>query len=117
MAGTHRPLRAIYLCVRWESGSSASKAGAAMTTKEPTLPGLAGAETARILLASDIRNLVRSHAMLAPFDESNVASCTYDLTAGSKGLLVGVDQATEHPIRPDHSLRLEPGAYAGIISR
>lgn len=88
-----------------------------MPTTEPTLPGLGGAETARILLASDIRNLVRSHGMLAPFDEGNVASCTYDLTAGSKALLVGVDQATEHPIRPDHSLRLEPGAYAGIISR
>lgn len=85
--------------------------------KEPTLPGLGAVEGARILLAADIRDLVRSHALIAPFLDANLASCTYDLTAGAKALLVGVEQATEHAIRPDLSLRLEPGAYAGIISQ
>jgi deoxycytidine triphosphate deaminase len=75
-------------------------------------------EGSRILLAADIRNLVHSHGLIAPFDpEENLASTTYDLTAGAKALLVGVDHADERAIRPESALTLEPGAYVGIISR
>lgn len=72
-------------------------------------------EGSRILLAADIRNLVRSHGLIAPFyPEENLANATYDLTAGAKAVMTG---GVEHTIRPDSTLKLGAGEYAGIISR
>lgn len=68
----------------------------------------------RILLAANIRNLVRSHGLIAPFDEANLANTTYDLTAGAKAVVTG---GVEHTIRSDSTLKLGAGEYAGIISR
>ncbi len=71
-------------------------------------------EGSRILLAADIRNLVSSHGLLAPFDTENLASTTYDLTAGAKSVVTG---GVEHTIRADSTLKLGAGEYVGIISR
>jgi len=72
-------------------------------------------EGSRILLAADIRNLVRSYELIAPFEpEENLASSTYDLTAGAKAVVTG---GGEHTIRPDSTLKLGAGEYVGIISR
>lgn len=71
-------------------------------------------EGSRILLAADIRNLVRSHDLILPYDEENLAGSTYDLTAGTKAVVVG---GAERAIRPDSTLRLGAGEYVGIISR
>jgi deoxycytidine triphosphate deaminase len=84
-----------------------------MGMKEPPL--FSGAESSRILLAADIRNLVRSHGLIAPFEpDENLASSTYDLTAGAKAVVTG---GVEHTIRPDSTLKLGAGEYVGIISR
>lgn len=80
---------------------------------EPTLYN-ALLEGSRTLLAADIRNLVKSHDLLTPFDPDNLASTTYDLTAGAKAVVTG---GVEHTIRADSTLKLGAGEYVGIISR
>ena len=70
-------------------------------------------EGARILLASDIRNLVRSVRLIAPFVSNHLAPCAYDLSVGTKAVVAG--QGVEQDIR-ESALVLGPGAYAGFIS-
>ncbi len=71
-------------------------------------------EGSRILMAEDIRNLARSHDLIAPFVAENLAGSTYDLTAGAKAVVAG---GVEHTIRSDSTLKLGAGEYVGIISR
>ena len=80
--------------------------------KEPTMfPEVVGG--ARILLAADIRNLVRSHRLIDPFLVKNLASCAYDFSVGTKSVVAG--QGVEKDIR-ESALVLGPGEYAGFIS-
>jgi len=69
-------------------------------------------EGARILLAPDIRNLVRSRALIAPFVAKNLAACAYDFSAGSKAVVAGGTEFDLHKT----PLVLGPGSYAGLIS-
>lgn len=79
---------------------------------EPTLlPDIV--DGARILPASDIKNLVLSKQLIHPFITSHLAPCAYDLSVGTKAVIAG--QGIEINIR-ESAMVLGPGAYAGFIS-
>lgn len=72
-------------------------------------------EGTRILTAKHINALVSSKALIEPFQTAHLASCSYDMSAGGSYVVAGHGGAILNTSAKP--LILEPGSYAGVMSR